>query len=35
MLVLPPGGACSLTDDFSVVGPQLFPEITLYPKRGI
>lgn len=33
--VFPPGGAWSLTEDFSVVGPQLLPEITLCPNRGI
>lgn len=32
MLLLPPGGACSLTDDFSVVGPQLFPVAILCPN---
>ena len=32
MLLFPPGGACSLTDDFSVVGPQLFPVAILCPN---
>jgi hypothetical protein len=34
MLVFPPGGACSFTDDLSVVGPELFPDATLCPKTG-
>jgi len=34
MLLFPPGGAWSFTEDFSVVGPQLFPAATLYPKIG-
>ena len=34
MLLFPPGGACNFTDDFSVVGPELFPETTLYPNKG-
>jgi hypothetical protein len=34
MLLFPPGGACNFTDDLSVEGPQLFPEVTLYPNVG-
>lgn len=31
MLLFPPGGACTFTDVFSVVGPQFEPEIILCP----
>jgi hypothetical protein len=34
MLLLPPGGACNLTDDLSVVGPELLPDSTLCPNMG-
>ena len=32
MLLLPPGGACTLIDDLSEVGPLFMPESTLCPN---
>ena len=34
IVLLPPGGLWILTLDLSVVGPELFPEITLFPNVG-